>query len=351
MTGSPHGGLPGQAGGRTCSVVMPPCCPAPPTGAPRRAACSDPDRRDTRPDPSDPVGSESLPTEGTARGTAPRRQVLAVPDAREAGLLSDFLRSETLRGRAGSRRPPSWRWCGPTPMERLYVTFQHFFLGPLDVEHWAADGALALFFFVAGLELKREVVSVRCGDPPTPWCLSSRRCAASPCRRSSMSASTWRARGLPDGWAIPAATDIAFALAVLAVVGSNLPPSLRAFLLTLAVVDDLIVIVIIAVFFTDHLHLGPLAGALLCFGAWALAQHRRVCTPLALPAAGGRAPGGSPTRAASTPPSPEWSSACSPALASTAGEAQSRRASGAPAQAGLVDGGGAVLRPARPPAS
>ena len=79
--------------------------------------------------------------------------------------------------------------------------------------------------------------------------------------------------GRPEGWAVPAATDIAFALAVLAVVGSNLPTALRAFLLTLAVVDDLLVIAIIAVFFTDSLDLAWLAVALVALAAWVLLQR------------------------------------------------------------------------------
>ena len=86
--------------------------------------------------------------------------------------------------------------------------------------------------------------------------------------------------GDPDGWAVPAATDIAFALAVLAVVGSTLPTALRVFLLTLAVVDDLIVIVIIAVFYTESLELLPLLLAVACFVAWAVLQRLRVITPL-----------------------------------------------------------------------
>src|SRR4029450_3183542 len=85
--------------------------------------------------------------------------------------------------------------------------------------------------------------------------------------------------GRPGGWAIPAATDIAFALAVLAVVGSNLPTALRAFLLTLAVVDDLIVIVIIAMFYTSTLNVPALMLALVAFGAWAVLQGLRVRTP------------------------------------------------------------------------
>jgi NhaA family Na+:H+ antiporter len=79
-----------------------------------------------------------------------------------------------------------------------------------------------------------------------------------------------------DGWAIPMATDIAFALAVLAVVGSHLPPALRAFLLTLAVVDDLGAITVIAVLFTDNLELIPLVVAVALLALYLVLQRRRV---------------------------------------------------------------------------
>ena len=78
------------------------------------------------------------------------------------------------------------------------------------------------------------------------------------------------------GWAVPTATDIAFALAVLAVIGSALPTALRAFLLTLAVVDDLLAIVIIAVFFTSDLEIVPLAAAVALLAVYAVLQFRRV---------------------------------------------------------------------------
>lgn len=211
----------------------------------------------------------------------PERSVLPVPDEREVGFLSDILRKETLGGGlalAAAIVAVVWansRW------SESYVDLQHLFVGPLDVEHWAADGALTLFFFVAGLELKREVVVGslhRPADAAVP--VVAAICGVATPALIYLGLNLASPNGMPEGWAIPAATDIAFALAVLAIVGSQLPTSLRAFLLTLAVVDDLIVIVIIAVFFTEALHPGGLLVAALCFVAWAVAQHQRVRTPL-----------------------------------------------------------------------
>jgi NhaA family Na+:H+ antiporter len=128
----------------------------------------------------------------------------------------------------------------------------------LSLGAWAADGLLAIFFFLVGLELKRELVS---GD------LRRFSTAVVPVTAAiggvAVPALIYVAivrgqEGLAQGWAIPTATDIAFAVAVLALVGSHLPSPLRIFLLTLAVVDDLIAIGIIAIFYTDEIQVVPL---------------------------------------------------------------------------------------------
>ncbi|HWU31428.1 MAG TPA: Na+/H+ antiporter NhaA [Marmoricola sp.] len=150
-----------------------------------------------------------------------------------------------------------------------YRHFQHLKLGPLSLEHWAADGGLTLFFFVAGLELKREFVWGSLRDPRT---------AAIPvvaaCCGVAVPALVFvlldLGGGSMRGWAIPAPTDIAFALAVLAVIGRRAPSSLRVFLLTLAVVDDLIVIAIIAIAYSGSLDVRWLLGALALIATYAL---------------------------------------------------------------------------------
>lgn len=162
-----------------------------------------------------------------------------------------------------------------------YETVQHATFGPsalhldLNLEHWAADGLLAIFFLVAGLELKRELVV---GD------LRDRQRAALPVVAAVAGVVVPAVlylvvvAGVPGaagGWAVPTATDIAFALGALAVVGSHLPSALRSFLLTLAVVDDLIAITIIAVFYTDDLKPVLLVGSLVPLAAFALLVRRR----------------------------------------------------------------------------
>lgn len=140
---------------------------------------------------------------------------------------------------------------------------------------WAADGLLAVFFFVVGLELKREFVAGELRDPrraalPVVAALGGMLLPALIYVGVVLSAG---GEGL-RGWAIPTATDIAFALAVLAVVSSHLPQGLRAFLLTLAVVDDLFAITIIAVFYTADFHPVPLLAALVPIGLFALLVQR-----------------------------------------------------------------------------
>src|SRR4051794_6379328 len=175
-----------------------------------------------------------------------------------------------------------------SPWSAAYESFRDTTVGPtsiagqevhldLSLASWAADGLLAIFFFVAGLELKREFVA---GDLREP------RRAALPVLAAVggvvvpallyFGVTLGEGGDASAGWAIPTATDIAFALAVLAVIGSYLPSGLRTFLLTLAVVDDLIAITIIAFFYTDELKPVPLLLALIPLGLFLLLVQRHV---------------------------------------------------------------------------
>jgi len=144
----------------------------------------------------------------------------------------------------------------------------------LTLATWAADGLLAIFFFVAGLELKREFVA---GDLRDPKRAAVPVAAAIGGMIVPAIAYLLIAGGTgPKGWAIPTATDIAFALAVLAVISTHLPTSLRTFLLTLAVVDDLLAITVIALFYSKDLHLQWMLLALLPLAVFAVLVQRGI---------------------------------------------------------------------------
>jgi Na+:H+ antiporter, NhaA family len=209
----------------------------------------------------------------------PRRpRWLPDPEQGETTFLGDLLRKETVGGSiALVAALVALVWANVDFSSYLHV--RHWHLGPLSIEQWAADGALAIFFFVAGLELKRELLVGslrRPADAAVPVVAACCGVAVPALIFVVVNAGTDNLRG----WAVPAATDIAFALAILAVVGSALPPALRAFLLTLAVVDDLIVIVVIAVFYTSTIHLGGLLVAAVASAAYAVLQWRRVRSSL-----------------------------------------------------------------------
>ncbi|MFB9449287.1 Na+/H+ antiporter NhaA [Dactylosporangium vinaceum] len=201
----------------------------------------------------------------------------------EARRIGDVLRTETIGGAlllAAAVVAMIW---ANSPWSASYDTVRGYRVGPaglhldLSIAAWAADGLLAIFFFVAGLELKREFVA---GD------LRDARRAAVPIAAAVggvivpgllyTAIAAGAGADAVRGWAIPTATDIAFALAVLAVIGRHLPTALRTFLLTLAVVDDLIAIAIIAVFYTTSLAVLPLLAAVVPLGAFTVLVQRRV---------------------------------------------------------------------------
>lgn len=147
----------------------------------------------------------------------------------------------------------------------------------LSLGAWASDGLLAIFFFIAGLELKREFIAgdLRRFDRAIVPIAAAIGGVAVPAIIYTLINLSSGAEIL-NGWAIPTATDIAFALAVLAVISTHLPTALRTFLLTLAVVDDLIAISIIAVFYPHNLQPQYLALALIPLGLFTWAVQKRI---------------------------------------------------------------------------
>jgi Na+:H+ antiporter, NhaA family len=194
----------------------------------------------------------------------------------EAQQVADALRAETVGGVLLLVAATTALLWANSPWRAAYAATRETTLGPtalhldLTLAQWAADGLLAVFFFVAGLELKRELVVGDLRDPARAVLPVVAALAGVLVPAATYLALTLDAGPAARGWAVPTATDIAFALAALAVIGSHLPSALRSFLLTLAVVDDLVAITIIAVFYTADLAPVPLllAGiSLAVFGA------------------------------------------------------------------------------------
>ncbi len=213
-----------------------------------------------------------------------------VPPSQRRRLIS-ALRSETIGGvLLLVSAVVAFVWANSTWQES-YVRFTHFAIGPssvqlhLPVSIWAADFLLAIFFFVAGVELKHEMVSGTLSNP---------RVAAVPIASAfggMLSAALVFVlfnHGTPavSAWGIPISTDIAFALAVLAVVGRGLPIELRSFLLTLAVVNDLGAISVIAIFYSHHFSALYFVSAIALIVIFAVLQSRGIAAlPIYIPLA------------------------------------------------------------------
>jgi NhaA family Na+:H+ antiporter len=136
-----------------------------------------------------------------------------------------------------------------------------------DLHYWINDGLMAIFFFVVGLEVKREIIAGSLANPAARRLPMIAALAGMAVPAIVYLAVTGGDADYFDGWAIPAATDIAFAMGVLGLLGSRVPASLRLFLLTVAIVDDIGAVVVIAVFYTKGLSTEWLFASLLVLTA------------------------------------------------------------------------------------
>ena len=147
-----------------------------------------------------------------------------------------------------------------SPLAALYQTALQRPIAGLAAIHWIDDGLMALFFLLVGLEIKRELIAGSLATAASRLLPGAAALAGMAVPALCYVALT-RGDAVQRGWAIPAATDIAFVLAVLAVLGDRIPPALRVFLTAVAIIDDVGAIVVIGVFYTAQIHLALLAAA------------------------------------------------------------------------------------------
>ncbi|MTE19125.1 Na+/H+ antiporter NhaA [Streptomyces sp. TRM43335] len=209
-----------------------------------------------------------------------RTSLFGLPSFQERRFLLDALRTETVGGMlllAAAVVALTW---ANSPWGDVYESVRDFHFGipslhlDLSVGHWASDGILTIFFFVAGIELKRELLVGELRRPAAAALPVVAAICGMVVPALFYVAVNAAGGGQMDGWAVPMATDIAFALGVLAVIGTNLPSGIRAFLLTLAIVDDLGAIIVIALFFTSTLNLPALAGAVAGLALFGFLHHK-----------------------------------------------------------------------------
>lgn len=188
-----------------------------------------------------------------------------------SSVLRDFLHSEASGGILLMLAAALAMLVANSPLADSYFHGLHIYLGPLSLLHWINDGLMALFFLLVGLEIKREFAGGQLSswsDRALPMIAAAGGMAVPALVYLAIAGST---PGLARGWAIPAATDIAFAIGVMALLGKRVPTSLKLFLVTVAIVDDMGAVAIIALAYTDDINgLALLASLAIMGGMFAL---------------------------------------------------------------------------------
>ncbi|MER9339808.1 Na+/H+ antiporter NhaA [Mesorhizobium sp. M0601] len=201
-------------------------------------------------------------------------------EKRLVSMLREFLDSEAAGGLILMAAAALALIVANSPLGEAYFSALHAYLGPLSVSHWINDGLMAVFFLLVGLEIKREMLDGQLSTWPRrvlPGIAAAGGMAAPALVYVAINRNNPAAL---SGWAIPTATDIAFALGVLSLLGSRVPGSLKIFLTALAIIDDLGAVLIIAVFYTSGLSLAYLGAAFAVIALLVVLNRMRVLTLL-----------------------------------------------------------------------
>ena len=188
---------------------------------------------------------------------------------RPLSVLRSFLDSEAAGGLVLMAAAALALVVANSPLAPAYFGALHAHIGPLSVSHWINDGLMAVFFLVVGLEIKRELLDGQLSTWPRRALPGIAAAGGMAVPALIYAAFNWGDPATLRGWAIPSATDIAFALGVLSLLGPRVPASLKVFLTALAILDDLGAVAIIAVFYAGDLSLPDLGLAAVALAALA----------------------------------------------------------------------------------
>ncbi|WGV99215.1 Na+/H+ antiporter NhaA [Vibrio sp. YMD68] len=191
-------------------------------------------------------------------------------------MIRDFLKMESSSGILLVIAAITAMMIANSPLNGFYQGFLHTYLLGMSLSHWINDGLMAIFFLIIGLEVKRELVEGALKSKETAMFPAIAAVGGMLAPALVYVLFNYQDPEALAGWAIPAATDIAFALGIMALLGNRVPISLKVFLLALAIIDDLGAVIIIALFYTNDLSVTALTVGFISTAVLFILNSRRV---------------------------------------------------------------------------